>query len=94
VGIVAAILVLVALVAVPDVARGAEGTARAGGAWLGTAVTLGLLAAMMASIRDERTPAPPRSVEEQQRAVRRLTLRKHDAGARGEASATGPREAS
>ena len=94
VALAAAILALVALIAVPDVARGAESTARAGGAWLGTAVTLGLLAAMLASIRDERTPAPPRSVEEQQRAVRRLTLRGHDADARRDVPSAGPGEAS
>lgn len=90
----AAILVLVALIAEPAVpGAGDASSARLGGAWVGTAAALGLLAAMLASIRDERTPAPPRTVEEQHAAVRKLTLSKPNAGARPDAPAAGPWEA-
>jgi hypothetical protein len=66
-------------------------TARLVGAWLGSGVAVGLLAAMLASIRDERTPAPARSLEEQERAVRTLRLSssaQRSAGRAGSGEAT------
>lgn len=73
---VALVLVLIRLIAAPTIAGGESGagTALLFGAWVGAGVTAGLLAAMLASIRDERTAAPPRSVEEQTAAVRTLNL--------------------
>ena len=44
------------------------------GAWVGAGTAVALLLAMLASVRDERTPAPTRSLEEQARAVRTLHL--------------------
>jgi len=72
----AAICALVRLIFVPGLAGAGQSTetVRLLGAWLGTGAAVGLLAAMLASIRDERTPAPPRPVEEQARAVRTLPL--------------------
>ena len=55
VAMVAAVLVLVRLLAAPEVPGAGSGeVARLFGAWLGAAATLGLLAAMLAAIRDER----------------------------------------
>lgn len=83
VAVAGAICVLVRLVfapTLPSAGPDAE-TVRLLGAWLGTGAALGLLAAMLASIRDERTPAPPRSVEEQARSVRTLSLPSSAGGA-------------
>jgi hypothetical protein len=76
VALAAAVCALVRLIFVPGLPGGSEQveTARLLGAWLGTGVAAGLPTAMLASMRDERTPAPPRSVEEQARAVRTLPL--------------------
>ena len=79
----AAICALVRLTFVP----GLPGTGQSAdavrllGAWLGTGAAVGLLAAMLASVRDERTPAPPLSVAEQARMVRTLPLRSSDGAA-------------
>jgi len=76
VAIAAAICAVVRLVfapALPSAGQSTE-TVRLLGAWLGTGAALSLLAAMLASVRDERTPAPPLSVAEQNRAVRTLAL--------------------
>jgi hypothetical protein len=91
VAVAAAICMLVRLAfapALPGAGQDTE-TVRLLGAWLGTGAALGLLAAMLASIRDERTPAPPRSVEEQARSVRTLSLSSSAGGAdAGTGSAT------
>ena len=78
--LVAAILVIARLVATPDLPGGADeaGAVPVLGAWIGAVASLGLLAAMMASIRDERTPAPSRALQEQAEAVRTLPLSSAD----------------
>ena len=79
----AAICALVRLIFVPDLPGAGQGAeaARLLGAWLGAGAAAGLLAAMLASIRDERTPAPPLSVAEQAQMVRTLPLRSSDGAA-------------
>lgn len=76
----AAILAAIRLIVVPDLPGAAAGgdVSRLLGAWVGTGAALGLLAAMLASIRDERTPVPPRTLEEQAAAVRTLSLSSND----------------
>ncbi len=79
----AAICAVVRVIFVPGLpgeGQSAE-TVRLLGAWLGAGAAVGLLAAMLASVRDERTPAPPLSVVEQARMVRTLPLRSSDGAA-------------
>ncbi len=74
VALIGALLAVVGLVAAPEPAGAGGEAERLSGAWIGTALAIGLLAAMLASIRDERTSAPEWSREEQAAAVRTLTL--------------------
>lgn len=89
--LVAAVLVIVRLLAAPDLPGGADqaGAVPVLGAWIGAAATLGLLATMLASIRDERTPAPSRSLQEQAEAVRQLSLSRADDQAASPSSRAG-----
>lgn len=73
---VAAVLALIRVLAPPGAVQAAAGGSvwSLPGAWIGTGAALGLLAAMLASIRDERTPVPSWTLEEQAAAVRTLSL--------------------
>ena len=75
VALAAAVLAVVRLLAVPDLtgAGGAAAPVRLPGAWLGAGLALGLLASLLAAVRDERIPSEPRTAEEQAGAVRMLS---------------------
>ena len=79
----AAICAVARLIFVPGLpgAGQSEEAVRLLGAWLGAGAAVGLLAAMLASVRDERTPAPPLSVSEQALMVRTLPLRSSEGAA-------------
>ena len=76
VALAAAVLAVVRLVAEPDLtgAGGEAAPARLLGAWLGAGAALGLLASLLAAVRDERIPSEPRTAEEQAAAVRTLSV--------------------
>jgi hypothetical protein len=88
---VAALLVLFRLVNAPEL-PGAAGGAEPmllTGAWLGGAAILALVLAMLASIRDERTPAPSLRAVEANEAMRTLSV--SAAGEGGDAARGGAR---
>lgn len=76
VALAAAVLAVVRLVAAPDLtgAGGEAAPVRLLGAWLGAGAALGLLASLLAAVRDERIPSEPRTGEEQASAVRSLSV--------------------
>ena len=76
VALAAAVLAVVRLLAVPDLtgAGGAAAPVRLPGAWLGAGLALGLLASLLAAVRDERIPSEPRTADEQAAAVRTLSV--------------------
>jgi hypothetical protein len=96
VAIVAAVLAVVRLAAAPDLPGAGEGVApvRLAGAWLGAGATLALALAMLASIRDERTPARSRRAAEAEAAMRTLSVGGADDGRDKSSGAARPEGAS
>ena len=84
VALVAAVLAVVRLVAAPDPAGG-EASVPLLGAWLGTGAALGLIASLLAAVRDERIPSERRTAEQQAVGVRTLSV----SGSRGRAGKEG-----
>lgn len=76
VALAAAVLAVVRLVAAPDLVGGggADAPVRLLGAWLGAGSALGLLASLLAAIRDERIPSERRTAEQQAAAVHALSV--------------------
>ena len=75
VAVLAAILALLALLFVPDhLEASGAGPARLPGAWLGALSSLGLLASLLAAMRDERIPVAGRGQEGGAPPPRTLTL--------------------
>jgi len=79
VALLAAVAAVVRLVAVPDLAGGGQASVRLIGAWVGTGAALGLLASLLAAVRDERIPSERRTAEQQAAGVRTLSV----SGSRG-----------
>ncbi len=75
VALVAAVLAVVRLVAAPDLTGpGGEAPIRLLGAWLGAGAALGLLASLLAAVRDERIPSERRTAEQQAAGVRTISV--------------------
>lgn len=74
VALLAAVAAVVRLVAVPDLTGGGQASVRLIGAWVGTGATLGLLASLLAAVRDERIPSERRTAEQQAAAARTLSV--------------------
>jgi hypothetical protein len=76
VALAAVVLAVGRLVAAPDLtgAGGEAAPTRLLGAWLGAGAALGLLASLVAALRDERVPSEPRTAEQQAAAVRTLSV--------------------
>lgn len=77
VALVAAVAAVVRLVAVPDLTgSGGQASVRLIGAWVGTGAALGLLASLLAAVRDERIPSERRTADQQAAAARTLSVSK------------------
>jgi hypothetical protein len=76
VALAAAALAVVRLVAAPDLggAGGDAAPVRLLGSWLGAGAALGLLASLLAAIRDERIPSEGRTADQQAAAVPILSV--------------------
>jgi len=80
VALLAAVAAVVRLVAVPDLTgSGGQASVRLIGAWIGTGAAFGLLASLLAAVRDERIPSERRTAEQQAAGVRTLSV----SGSRG-----------
>jgi hypothetical protein len=75
VALVAAVLAVLRLVDAPDLPGiTGQSPARLLGAWLGAGASLGLVASLLAAIRDERVPVAARGVDGAHREPRLLTV--------------------